>query len=66
MIISHICLIFILIKNHERKVKEITMIKIRSEYKKQLDKYLIMEDKDIRLLRHDIINFLEERNTKVK
>lgn len=56
----HILLIYILIKSHEKKVQEITMIKIRNEYQKQLAEYLKTEDKDIRLLRHDIINFIEE------
>lgn len=59
--ISHIFLIIILYKNYEKKVNEMTLLKLKNEYEKQLVKYLNSNNHEMRHLRHDILNFIENQ-----
>lgn len=57
----HLLIIYQYIQYKYEKTKKLTFYHLQREYKQQLESYLESENKEIRYLRHDIINFLESQ-----
>lgn len=58
------CLMFLyLMKRHQKQQKELTFLMLQKEYEEQLDYCLkqIQQQSDIRMLRHDLINYIQSQ-----